>query len=255
MKLFRNKNTEEMYISFTDSKDNLMDFNGNAITCSTEDCEEVNTKPKKEEFHRLHIVEESFDLREFCYKEWHLKDVLYVSVDNGYEKEDVAFRVEHISDDKVYFVAVDAVGESTLKNINSFLDDYLNKMPKDLVTMMCNNEHCFGDDVVRKSKLTLLSEKNVSRGKHNCKCNGADDIEFDGMKSEAEKCKNFQGKSVLYWLDTPEASLKNPDFRYFLAIQNNGCLTNCFADCTYAIVPCFSIQKSISLLKHFLLFH
>lgn len=52
MKLFRNKNTEEMYISLTDSKDNLMDFNGNIITCSTEDYEEVNTKPKKQEFHR-----------------------------------------------------------------------------------------------------------------------------------------------------------------------------------------------------------
>lgn len=47
MKLFRNKNTEEMYISLTDSKDNLMDFNGNIITCSTEDYEEVNTNPKK----------------------------------------------------------------------------------------------------------------------------------------------------------------------------------------------------------------
>ena len=255
MKLFRNKNTEEMYISLTDSKDNLMDFNGNIITCSIEDYEEVNTKPKKQEFHRLHIVEESFDLREFCYKEWHLKDILYVPVENGYGKEDVAFRVEHISDEKIYFVAVDAVGKSTLKNINSFLDDYLNKMPKDLVTMMCQNEHCFGDDVVRKSKLTLLSEKNVSRGKHNCKCNGADDIEFDGMKSGAERCKNFEGETELYWLDTPEASLKNQNFRYFLAIQNNGWLTNCFADCTYAVVPCFSIPKSISLLTHLRLFH
>lgn len=76
-----------MYISLTDSKDNLMDFNGNIITCSTEDYEEVNTKPKKQEFHRLHIVEETFDLREFCYKEWHLKDVLYVPVENGYGKK------------------------------------------------------------------------------------------------------------------------------------------------------------------------
>ena len=52
MKLFRNKNTEEMYVSFTDSEDNLMEFNGKAITCSTEDYEEVNTKPKKLAFHR-----------------------------------------------------------------------------------------------------------------------------------------------------------------------------------------------------------
>lgn len=43
-----------MYISLTDSKDNLMDFNGNIITCSTEDYEEVNTKPKKQEFYVLH---------------------------------------------------------------------------------------------------------------------------------------------------------------------------------------------------------
>lgn len=56
MKLFRNKNTEEMYISLTDSKDNLMDFNGNIITCSTEDYEEVNTKPKKQEFHRFNCT-------------------------------------------------------------------------------------------------------------------------------------------------------------------------------------------------------
>lgn len=247
MKLFRNKNTEEMYISFTDNKDNLVDFNGNTIICSTEDYEEVNTNPKKQEFHRLHIVEESFDLREFCYKEWHLKDVLYVPVDNGYGKEDVAFRVEHISDEKIYFVAVNAVGKSNMKDMNDFLDDYLKRMPKDLVTLMCKNEHCFGDDVVRKSKLTLLSEKNVSRG--NCKCNGADDIEFDGMKSGAERCKIFEGETEWYWLDTPEASLKNQNFRYFLAIQNNGWSTNCFADCTYAVVPCFSIQKTISLLN------
>lgn len=75
------------------------------------------------------------------------------------------------------------------------------------------------------------------------------------MKSGAERCKNFEGETEWYWLDTPKASLKNQNFRYFLAIQNNGWLTNCFADCTYAVVPCFSIQKTISLLKHFLLFH
>lgn len=206
MKLFRNKNTEEMYISLTDSKDNLMDFNGNIITCSTEDYEEVNTKPKKQEFHRLHIVEESFDLREFCYKEWHLKDVLYVPVDNGYGKEDVAFRVEHISDEKIYFVAVDAVGRSNMKDMNNFLDNYLKKMPKDLVTMMCQNEHLIDGNLVRKSKLTLLSRKNVSESEWDYECNGADDITFDGLKTEA-------------------------------------------------VVPCFSIQKTISLLKHFLLFH
>ena len=255
MKLFRNKNTEEMYISLTDSKDNLMDFNGNIITCSIEDYEEVNTKPKKQEFHRLHIVEESFDLREFCYKEWHLKDVLYVPVNNGYGEEDVAFRVEHISDEKVYFVAVDAVGRSNMKDMNNFLDNYLKKMPKDLVTMMCHNEHSIDGNLVQKRKLTLLSRKNVSESEGDYECNGADDITFDGLKTEAERCKNFYGKTEWYWLDTPQSSPNTPNSTNFWLVPNGGGLSHAIANYSLAVVPCFSIQKTISLLKHLRLFH
>lgn len=197
-----------MCVSFTDSKDNLMDFDGNVITCSTEDYEEVNTKPKKHEFHRLHIVEESFDIREFCYKEWHLKDVLYVPVDNGYGKEDVAFRVEHISDDKVYFVAVDAVGRSNMKDMNNFLDDYLKNMPEDLVRNMCEIEHKVVGNLVRRSKLTLLSKGNISDT--NVCCNGVDDILFDGLLTEAERCKNFDGEDVFVTYQDKD----DPDKRY-----------------------------------------
>lgn len=243
MKLFRNKNTEEMCVSFTDSKDNLMDFDGNVITCSTEDYEEVNTKPKKHEFHRLHIVEESFDIREFCYKEWHLKDVLYVPVDNGYGKEDVAFRVEHISDDKVYFVAVDAVGKSTMKNMNNFLDDYLKKMPKDLVRNMCEIEHKVVGNLVRRSKLTLLSKGNIS-DTNGC-CNGADDILFDGLLTEAERCKNFDRETEWYWLDTSSSSPNVTGSTYLWGVHSGGYMYYCHANGSYAVVPCFSIQKTI----------
>lgn len=243
MKLFRNKNTEEMCVSFTDSKDNLMDFDGNVITCSTEDYEEVNTKPKKQEFHRLHIVEESFDIREFCYKEWHLKDVLYVPVDNGYGKEDVAFRVEHISDDKVYFVAVDAVGKSTMKNMNNFLDDYLKKMPEDLVRNMCEIEHKVEGNLVRRSKLTLLSKGNISYT-NGC-CNGADDILFDGLLTEAERCKNFDGETEWCWLDTPYSSPYVTNSAYFWNVHGGGNVGYYGAGGSYAVVPCFSIQKTI----------
>lgn len=258
MKLFRNKNTEEMYISLTDSKDNLMDFNGNIITCSIEDYEEVNTKPKKQEFHRLHIVEESFDLREFCYKEWHLKDILYVPVENGYGKEDVAFRVEHISDEKIYFVAVDAVGKSTLKNINSFLDDYLNKMPKDLVTLMCKMEHCVNGNIIRKSKLALLSIKNVSKNayeiEYNYECNGADDIAFNGMITESESCKNFKEETNWYWLDTPRTYPYVINSEKFWRVNIGGSMGS-NREQLGAVVPCYYIPKSISLLTHLRLFH
>lgn len=243
MKLFRNKNTEEMCVSFTDSKDNLMDFDGNVITCSTEDYEEVNTKPKKHEFHRLHIVEESFDIREFCYKEWHLKDVLYVPVDNGYVKEDVAFRVEHISEEKIYFVAVDAVGKSTMKNMNNFLDDYLKKMPEDLVRNMCEIEHKVEGNLFRRSKLTLLSRGNISDT--NGRCNGADDILFDGLLTEAERCKNFDGETEWYWLDTPSSSPNVTGSTYLWFVSTSGSVGNTDANSSDAVVPCFSIQKTI----------
>lgn len=243
MKLFRNKNTEEMYISFTDSKDNLMDFNGNAIIYSTEDYEEVNTKPKKHEFHRLHIVEESFDIKEFCYKEWHLKDVLYVPVNNEHGEEYVAFRVEHISDDKVYFVAVDAVGKSIMKNMNNFLDDYLKKMPEDLVRNMCEIEHKVEGNLVRRSKLTLLSRGNIS-DTNGC-CNGADDILFDGLQTEAECCKNFDGKTEWYWLDTPSSSPYVTASTYFWNVNIIGNVATNGAGTSLAVVPCFSIQKTV----------
>lgn len=232
-----------MCVSFTDSKDNLMDFDGNVITCSTEDYEEVNTKPKKHEFHRLHIVEESFDIREFCYKEWHLKDVLYVPVDNGYGKEDVAFRVEHISDDKVYFVAVDAVGRSNMKDMNNFLDDYLKNMPEDLVRNMCEIEHKVVGNLVRRSKLTLLSKGNISDT--NVCCNGVDDILFDGLLTEAERCKNFDGETEWYWLDTPYSSPNVTASTIFWLVYSGGVVRNHNANYSLAVVPCFSIQKTI----------
>lgn len=232
-----------MYISFTDSKDNLMDFNGNAIIYSTEDYEEVNTKPKKHEFHRLHIVEESFDIKEFCYKEWHLKDVLYVPVNNEHGEEYVAFRVEHICDDKVYFVAIDAVGKSTMKNMNNFLDDYLKKMPEDLVRNMCEIEHKVERNLVRRSKLTLLSRGNISNT--NGRCNGVDDILFDGLLTEAERCKNFDGETEWYWLDTPSSSPYVTLSTNFWVVNGHGSVGYTSANGSGAVVPWFSIQKTI----------
>lgn len=237
MKLFRNKNTEEMYISFTDNKDNLVDFNGNTIICSTEDYEEVNTKPKKQEFRRLHIVEDVFCLEEIYYKDWHLKDILYVPVDG----KEVEFRVEHITDDKIYFVAVEAVGKSTMEDVNSFLDDYLKKMPENLVTMMCQNEHSIDGNIVRKSKLTLLSRKNVSESEWDYECNGADDITFDGLKTEAERCKNFDGETEWYWIDTPRSSSNATSSTNFWNVASYGNVKDHNVNTTGAVVPCFSI--------------
>lgn len=188
------------------------------------------------DFSRLHIVEESFSFGRD--QDWHLKDVLYVPVDG----EEVAFRVEHISDDKVYFVAVDAVGKSDMNDMNNFLDGYLKKLPEDLVRNMCEIEHRIKGNLVRRSKLTLLSRGNISDT--NGRCNGADDILFDGLKTEAECCKNFDGETEWYWLDTPTGSPLAFDSANFMGVHSNGTpyyTTN--ASNAHAVVPCFSIRK------------
>lgn len=236
MKLFKETKTGEIFFAPTDSKDFLMRFDGTVVVGNTSDLEEVNTNPVKQNFRRLHIVEEIFSFG--CDQDWHLKDVLYVPVDG----KEVAFRVEHISDDKVYFVAVDAVGKSTMKNMNNFLDDYLKKMPEDLVRNMCEIEHKVEGNLVRRSKLTLLSRGNISDT--NGRCNGADDILFDGLLTEAERCKNFDGETEWYWLDTPYSSPIASNSTSFLYVRSSGNPGNSYdASPTLAVVPCFSIRK------------
>lgn len=235
MKLFKETKTGEIFFAPTDSKDFLMRFDGAIVVGNTSDLEEVDTKPVKQNFRRLHVVEESFSFG--CDQDWHLKDVLYVPVDG----KEVAFRVEHISDDKVYFVAVDAVGKFTMKNMNNFLDDYLKKMPEDLVRNMCEIEHKVEGNLVRRSKLTLLSKGNISDT--NGRCNGVDDILFDGLLTEAEHCKNFDGETEWYWLDTPYSSPNVTTSTYFWSVHIYGSVYNSNASTSLAVVPCFSIRK------------
>lgn len=236
MKLFRDKSTGEIYFAPADKNSFLVSFDGAIVVGDSDNFEEVDTKPTKSNFRRLHVVEESFSFG--CDQDWHLKDVLYVPVGG----KEVAFRVEHISDDKIYFVAVDAVGKSTMKNMNNFLDDYLKKMPEDLVRNMCEIEHKVEGNLVRRSKLTLLSRGNISDT--NGRCNGADDILFDGLLTEAERCKNFDGETEWYWLDTPSSfplASYSTSFAYvFTSGYPNGSGNAYVPD---AVVPCFSICK------------
>lgn len=238
MKLFKNKKTGKMYVTLSEEKDCLVGFDGIPYTGSSDDVEEVSTTASAQDFRRLHIVEETFSAG--CDKDWHLKDILYVPVDG----KDVAFRVEHISDEKVYFVAVDAVGESNMNNMNDYLDAYLAKMPENLVDIMCEMEHCADGNLVRRSKLTLLSRKNVKDSEFKYDLNGADDILFDGLQTEAECCKNLDGETMYYWLDTPTSSPYADYSAYFMSVYYFGLpYYTTSASSTFAVVPCFSIRK------------
>ena len=125
-----------------------------------------------------------------------LKDILNVSVDGNA----IPFRVEHITDEKVYLVAVNCIGNSSMTDINSYLDDFMSRMPEKILDMCCEIEHKINGVIVRKSKVTLLSSANT---RVNRDCDGADDILFDGLRTEAERCKNDRfGRTCWYWEDT-----------------------------------------------------
>lgn len=237
MRLFKDKITEKLWVEMCEGG-NLIDFAGHLYDGDIDELIEVNTDPNSKEFRRQHIVDEQFNID--TDQDWHLKDVLFVPV----EGKEVAFRVEHISKDRVYFVAVDAVGESTMLNMNKYLDDYLEKMPRALVNQMCAIEHIVDGNTIRKSKITLLSGKNVlSEVKHDY--TGADDIEFDGLKTEAEHCKNLNGETAWYWLDTPWVRSPHVDSSTdFLGVDGNGWPNSgTSATDTYAVVPCFAIAR------------
>ena len=200
MRLFKDKVTEKLWVEMCEGG-NLIDFAGHSYNGDIDELIEVNTDPNSKEFCRQHIVEEKFNID--TDQDWHLKDILFVPV----EGKDVAFRVEHISKDKVYFVAVDAVDESTMLNMNKYLDDYLEKMPKALVNQMYEMEH--------------------------------------GLKAEAERCKNLNGKAAWYWLDTPWGRSPRVDSSTnFINVDRHGWSgTSGGATGTLAVVPCFSVAR------------
>ena len=241
MRLFKHKEKEEYFVS-PDGDKFFAISDGSTYTGNKDTLEEIKqvteSKSVIKDFKRYHITEETATLEKF--KEWHLKDILFVPVDG----KEIAFRVEHIAEDRVYFVAVDAVGKSTMNDINDYLDAYLAKMPESLVNIMCEMEHCADRNLVRRSKLTLLSRKNVEDSEFKYNLNGADDILFDGLQTEAECCKNLDGETMYYWLDTPTSSPYADSSTHFMNVSNYGIpYYSDHASNKGAVVPCFSIYR------------
>lgn len=170
---------------------------------------------------------------------YRLKDTLDVPVGDKI----VTFVVEHINNtdeyDDVYFVSRDIVGESSIDDMEKYLDDFTDKMPKELVDSMKIIEHIAnvdGKDFKFKRKVNLLSYANLTK---TCRCFGKDDILFDGLQTEAEKCKNDKdGATDWHWTCSPYLS----NTTYFMNVNYISTLSNNTASYVNGVVPCFSIR-------------
>lgn len=143
------------------------------------------------------ISEKYFSVLELAKHDFKLKEVLKVPTRDRV----IPFRVEHVTDEKAYLVATDCVGRAKMTDINEYLYNFMKELPEDLLDICGEIEHKVNGQLIRKAKVTLLSHGNTT-GCENC--NGSDDMQFDGLRSETSRCKNdTNGKTCWYWEDTP----------------------------------------------------
>jgi hypothetical protein len=238
MNVLEDKKSSELLLQVNENDNFVISLHDGCVSVKTNlDLGEIETKKVENQYRFERITDESFSVGWLAKHDFRLKEVFYIPV-NGVE---IPFRVEHITDEKVYFVSVNAVGESTMTDMNDFLDDFMGKLPKDLLSIMGEIEHKLNGTVVRKSKVTLVSHGNLTVDE--C-CNGVDDMLFDGMQTDAERCKNLDGKSCWRWTDS--SSVVNST--HFLNVNTSGYPSSYyFASGDCAVCPCISILRANSV--------
>lgn len=143
------------------------------------------------------ISEKYFSASELAKHDFKLKEVLKIPTRDRV----IPFRVEHVTDEKAYLVVTDCVGRAKMTDMNEYLDNFMKELPEDFLAICGEIEHKVNGRLIRKAKVTLLSYGNTTGCKN---CNGADDMQFDGLRSGADRCKNdTKGKICWYWEDTP----------------------------------------------------
>lgn len=191
-----------------------------------------------------HITRESFSAADLAEHDFKLKEIVYIP----HGDKQVAFRVEHVTDEKVYLVALGSVGRAKMTDMNEYLDNFMKELPEDFLDICGEIEHKVNGQLIRKSKVTLLSYGNTTGCKN---CNGADDMQFDGLKTEADRCKNdANGETCWYWEDTPydyedwdEDSLASNSANFLLVYANGNPYGGSDASGTLGVCPCLSILR------------
>lgn len=190
------------------------------------------------------ISEKYFSVLELAKHDFKLKEVLKVPTRDRV----IPFRVEHVTDEKAYLVATDCVGRAKMTDINEYLYNFMKELPEDLLDICGEIEHKVNGQLIRKAKVTLLSHGNTT-GCENC--NGSDDMQFDGLRSETSRCKNdTNGKTCWYWEDTPydcedwDEDFSVSNFAGFLGVDTYGFpCSSSSASTSSGVCPVIAIKK------------
>ena len=190
------------------------------------------------------ISEKYFSASELAKHDFKLKEVLKVPTRDRV----IPFRVEHVTDEKAYLVATDCVARAKMTDMNEYLDNFMKKLPEDFLDICGEIEHKVSGQLIRKAKVTLLSYGNTT-GCENC--NGIDDMQFDGLKTEADRCKNdANGETCWYWEDTPydyedwdEDSIASYSTSFLTVNASGGPCNYYYASGAGGVCPVIAIKK------------
>lgn len=171
-----------------------------------------------------------------------LKDTITIPIG----EKDCVFVVEHIrllnnNNEKVYFVAKDIVAKSSMdrEQINAVLDIIEAGMPHEIVDVMDTIEHKINDYTLTR-KINILSRTNLQNGDEDF---GYDDILFEGLQTEVERCKGLCGDTRRWGLLDLWREQFQTDYspKYSIIVSSNGEITANDMTHEHGIVPCFSI--------------
>ena len=227
--IYKDKKTGKRYIKIGNDYAEVVD---------TKDLELVKVGEENYTYTHTFHGSQGKSIDEIMKTKFKLKDTITVPIGD----KEYVFVVEHIVQDDdcdyVYFVSKDIIARSSINDMDETLRKLEREMPEELVNNLREIEHIAvvdGERYVYKSKLNLMSLSNVRENDYHF---GEDDILFDGLKTEAERCKNYEGETYWYWLRSPHISSAT----YFMIVSGSGGIGSGGASGVYGVVPCFSIQ-------------
>ena len=227
--IYKDKKTGKRYIKIGNDYAEVVD---------TKDLELVKVGEENYTYTHTFHGSQGKSIDEIMKTKFKLKDTITVPIGD----KEYVFVVEHIVQDDdcdyVYFVSKDIIARSSINDMDETLRKLEREMPEELVNNLREIEHIAvvdGERYVYKSKLNLMSLSNVRENDYHF---GEDDILFDGLKTEAERCKNYEGETYWYWLRSPNISSAT----HFMNVYGSGGISYTNASGVFGVVPCFSIQ-------------